>query len=203
MKIICVGKNYLDHIKEFDGEIPKTMVLFMKPDTAVHNPELPFYIPDFTQNLHYELEIVLKINQNGKCIAEKFAHKYYDEITVGIDFTARDLQKQLASSGLSWERAKAFDGSAVIGKFIDKNSLGNLDALSFSMNKNNQLAQIGNTNQMLWNFNQIIAEASQYLTLRKGDLIFTGTPKGVGKVTEGDVFEGFLNNESCFKINVK
>lgn len=203
MKIICVGKNYLDHIKEFDGEIPKTMVLFMKPDTAVHNTELPFYIPDFTQNLHYELEIVLKINQNGKCIAEKFAHKYYDEITVGIDFTARDLQKQLASSGLSWERAKAFDGSAVIGKFIDKNSLGNLDALSFSMNKNNQLAQIGNTDQMLWNFNQIIAEASQYFTLRKGDLIFTGTPKGVGKVTEDDVFEGFLNNESCFKINVK
>ena len=203
MKIICVGKNYISHIKEFDGVIPEKMVLFMKPDTAIHNLEIPYYLPDFTQNLHYEVEIVLKINQNGKCISEKFAHKYYDELSVGIDFTARDLQAELSQKGLSWEKAKAFDGSAIIGKFFHKNTLGDLSSLSFRLEKNGTVVQQGITNDMLWHFDAIIAETSRYFTLRKGDLIFTGTPKGVGKVSQGDILEGFLANEKGFSLKVK
>lgn len=203
MKIICVGKNYISHIKEFDGVMPEKMVLFMKPDTAIHNLEIPYYLPDFTQNLHYEVEIVLKINQNGKCISEKFAHKYYDELSVGIDFTARDLQAELSQKGLSWEKAKAFDGSAIIGKFFHKNTLGDLSSLSFRLEKNGTVVQQGMTNDMLWHFDAIIAETSRYFTLRKGDLIFTGTPKGVGKVSQGDILEGFLANEKGFSLKVK
>ncbi len=203
MKIICVGKNYISHIKEFDGVMPEKMVLFMKPDTAIHNLEIPYYLPDFTQNLHYEVEIVLKINQNGKCISEKFAHKYYDELSVGIDFTARDLQAELSQKGLSWEKAKAFDGSAIIGKFSHKNTLGDLSSLSFRLEKNGTVVQQGITNDMLWHFDAIIAETSRYFTLRKGDLIFTGTPKGVGKVSQGDILEGFLANEKGFSLKVK
>ncbi|MGP1478872.1 MAG: fumarylacetoacetate hydrolase family protein [Capnocytophaga sp.] len=203
MKIICVGKNYISHIKEFDGVMPEKMVLFMKPDTAIHNLEIPYYLPDFTQNLHYEVEIVLKINQNGKCISEKFAHKYYDELSVGIDFTARDLQAELSQKGLSWEKAKAFDGSAIIGKFFHKNTLGDLSSLSFRLEKNGTVVQQGITNDMLWHFDAIIAETSRYFTLRKGDLIFTGTPKGVGKVSQGDILEGFLANEKGFSLKVK
>lgn len=203
MKIICVGKNYISHIKEFDGVMPEKMVLFMKPDTAIHNLEIPYYLPDFTQNLHYEVEIVLKINQNGKCISEKFAHKYYDELSVGIDFTARDLQAELSQKGLSWEKAKAFDGSAIIGNFFHKNTLGDLSSLSFRLEKNGTVVQQGITNDMLWHFDAIIAETSRYFTLRKGDLIFTGTPKGVGKVSQGDILEGFLANEKGFSLKVK
>lgn len=203
MKIICVGKNYISHIKEFDGVMPEKMVLFMKPDTAIHNLEIPYYLPDFTQNLHYEVEIVLKINQNGKCISEKFAHKYYDELSVGIDFTARDLQAELSQKGLSWEKAKAFDGSAIIGTFFHKNTLGDLSSLSFRLEKNGTVVQQGITNDMLWHFDAIIAETSRYFTLRKGDLIFTGTPKGVGKVSQGDILEGFLANEKGFSLKVK
>ena len=203
MKIICVGKNYISHIKEFDGVMPEKMVLFMKPDTAIHNLEIPYYLPDFTQNLHYEVEIVLKINQNGKCISEKFAHKYYDELSVGIDFTARDLQAELSQKGLSWEKAKAFDSSAIIGKFFHKNTLGDLSSLSFRLEKNGTVVQQGITNDMLWHFDAIIAETSRYFTLRKGDLIFTGTPKGVGKVSQGDILEGFLANEKGFSLKVK
>ena len=203
MKIICVGKNYISHIKEFDGVMPEKMVLFMKPDTAIHNLEIPYYLPDFTQNLHYEVEIVLKINQNGKCISEKFAHKYYDELSVGIDFTARDLQAELSQKGLSWEKAKAFDGSAIIGKFFHKNTLGDISSLSFRLEKNGTVVQQGITNDMLWHFDAIIAETSRYFTLRKGDLIFTGTPKGVGKVSQGDILEGFLGNEKGFSLKVK
>nr|WP_315125170.1 fumarylacetoacetate hydrolase family protein [uncultured Capnocytophaga sp.] len=203
MKIICVGKNYISHIKEFDGVMPEKMVLFMKPDTAIHNLEIPYYLPDFTQNLHYEVEIVLKINQNGKCISKKFARKYYDELSVGIDFTARDLQAELSQKGLSWEKAKAFDGSAIIGKFFHKNTLGDLSSLSFRLEKNGTVVQQGITNDMLWHFDAIIAETSRYFTLRKGDLIFTGTPKGVGKVSQGDILEGFLANEKGFSLKVK
>lgn len=203
MKIICVGKNYISHIKEFDGVMPEKMVLFMKPDTAIHNLEIPYYLPDFTQNLHYEVEIVLKINLNGKCISEKFAHKYYDELSVGIDFTARDLQAELSQKGLSWEKAKAFDGSAIIGKFFHKDTLGDLSSLSFRLEKNGTVVQQGITNDMLWHFDAIIAETSRYFTLRKGDLIFTGTPKGVGKVSQGDILEGFLANEKGFSLKVK
>ncbi|ATA67367.1 fumarylacetoacetate hydrolase family protein [Capnocytophaga cynodegmi] len=203
MKIICVGKNYIDHIKEFDGKQPDNMVLFLKPDTAIHNPEMPYYIPDFTNDLHHEIEVILKINQNGKHISEKFAHKYYDEIGLGIDFTARDVQAQLRKEGLSWEKAKAFDGSAIIGNFIEKSRFPDLNSLAFRLEKNGQKVQESSTNLMIWKFDQIISEASKFFTLRKGDIIFTGTPAGVGSVAPNDVLEGFLENQKMFEVNIK
>ena len=202
MKIICVGKNYIDHIKEFDGKQPENIVLFLKPDTAVHNTELPYYIPDFTNDLHHEVEILLKINQNGKCIAEKFAHKYYDEIGLGIDFTARDVQSQLRKEGLSWEKSKAFDGSAIIGNFVPKSDFSDLNKIHFHLTKNNQIVQKSCTELMIWNFNQIIAEVSKFFTLRKGDIIFTGTPAGVGNVSKNDILEGFIENKKMFKVYI-
>ncbi|MFJ1434024.1 fumarylacetoacetate hydrolase family protein [Capnocytophaga canimorsus] len=201
MKIICVGKNYANHIQEMGGEKPKDIVLFIKPDTAIHNPELPFYIPDFTADLHHEVELVIKINQNGKHISEKFAHKYYDEIALGIDFTARDLQTQLKKEGLSWEKSKAFDGSAVVSSFLPKAQFGK--AIGFSLNKNGVTVQQGNTADMIWNIHQIISQVSKFFTLRKGDFIFTGTPAGVGSVHSGDFLEGFLEGESVFSLRIK
>ncbi|ATA76730.1 conserved hypothetical protein [Capnocytophaga canimorsus] len=201
MKIICVGKNYANHIQEMGGEKPKDIVLFIKPDTAIHNPELPFYIPDFTADLHHEVELVIKINQNGKHISEKFAHKYYDEITLGIDFTARDLQAQLKKEGLPWEKSKAFDGSAVVSSFLPKAQFGK--AIGFSLNKNGVTVQQGNTADMIWNIDQIISQVSKFFTLRKGDFIFTGTPAGVGSVHSGDFLEGFLEGESVFSLRIK
>ncbi len=203
MKIICIGKNYLDHIKEFDGKQPESIVLFLKPDTAIHNTELPYYIPEFTQDLHHEVEVVLKITQNGKHISERFAHKYYDEIGLGIDFTARDVQAQLRKDGLSWEKAKAFDGSAIVGNFINKSEFGDLNRINFHLTKNGQVVQQSSTQQMIWNFDQIIAEASKYFTLRKGDLIFTGTPANVGSVAPNDVLEGFIEDKRMFVVNIK
>lgn len=203
MKIICVGKNYTDHIKEFDGKEPEEMVLFLKPDTAIHNPELPYYIPEFTRDLHHEIEVILKINQNGKCISEKFAHKYYDEIGLGIDFTARDVQAQLRKEGLSWEKAKAFDGSAIIGNFVNKSELGNLSNLAFRLTKNGQVVQQSTTEMMIWNFDQIVAEVSKFFTLRKGDIIFTGTPAGVGSVAPNDLLEGFLGDTRMLALTIK
>ncbi|ATA71908.1 MULTISPECIES: fumarylacetoacetate hydrolase family protein [Capnocytophaga] len=202
MKIICVGKNYIDHIKEFDGKHPESIVLFMKPDTAIHNTELPYYIPEFTSNLHHEVELILKINQNGKFISEKFAHKYYDEIGLGIDFTARDIQSSLKKDGLSWEKAKSFDGSAIIGDFVQKSTL-DLTNISFRLEKNGQTVQQGSSNQMLWNFDQIVSECSKYFTLRKGDLIFTGTPANVGQVLANDILEGFLGDKKMFSFAIK
>lgn len=201
MKIICVGKNYANHIQEMGGEKPKDIVLFIKPDTAIHNPELPFYIPDFTADLHHEVELVIKINQNGKHISEKFAHKYYDEIALGIDFTARDLQTQLKKEGLSWEKSKAFDGSAVVSSFLPKAQFGK--AIGFSLNKNGVTVQQGNTADMIWNIDQIISQVSKFFTLRKGDFIFTGTPAGVGSVHSGDFLEVFLEGESVFSLRIK
>ncbi|AEK23724.1 fumarylacetoacetate hydrolase family protein [Capnocytophaga canimorsus] len=201
MKIICVGKNYANHIQEMGGEKPKDIVLFIKPDTAIHNPELPFYIPDFTADLHHEVELVIKINQNGKHISEKFAHKYYDEIALGIDFTARDLQAQLKKEGLPWEKSKAFDGSAVVSSFLPKAQFGK--AIGFSLNKNGVTVQQGNTADMIWNIDQIISQVSKFFTLRKGDFIFTGTPAGVGSVHSGDFLEGFLEVESMFSLRIK
>lgn len=201
MKIICVGKNYANHIQEMGGEKPKDIVLFIKPDTAIHNPELPFYIPDFTADLHHEVELVIKINQNGKHISEKFAHKYYDEIALGIDFTARDLQTQLKKEGLPWEKSKAFDGSAVVSSFLPKAQFGK--AIGFSLNKNGVTVQQGNTADMIWNIDQIISQVSKFFTLRKGDFIFTGTPAGVGSVNSGDFLEGFLEGESVFSLRIK
>ena len=203
MKIICIGKNYRETIEKFDKTTVQPIVVFMKPDTAIHNLEIPYYIADFTQNLHYEIELVLKINQNGKCISEKFAHKYYDEIAVGIDFTACDLQVELSQKGLPWELAKAFDGSAIVGKFVYKETFESSSSIQFHLDKNGTTVQEGNTIQMLRDFDVIISEVSQFFTLRKGDLIFTGTPKGAGRVAAGDVLEGFLGGEKGFSLKIR
>ena len=203
MKIICIGKNYRETIEKFDKTTVQPIVVFMKPDTAIHNLEIPYYIPDFTKDLHYEIELVLKINQNGKCISEKFAHKYYDEIAVGIDFTACDLQADLSQKGLPWELAKSFDGSAIVGKFVSKETIESSSSIQFHLDKNGSTVQKGNTTQMLRGFDVIISEVSQFFTLRKGDLIFTGTPKGAGKVITGDVLEGFLMGEKGFSLKIR
>ena len=203
MKIICIGKNYRETIEKFDKTTVQPIVVFMKPDTAIHNLEIPYYIPDFTKDLHYEIELVLKINQNGKCISEKFAHKYYDEIAVGIDFTACDLQADLSQKGLPWELAKAFDGSAIVGKFVSTETIESSSPIQFHLDKNGSTVQEGNTAEMLRGFDVIISEVSQYFTLRKGDLIFTGTPKGAGRVAAGDVLEGFLMGEKGFSLKIR
>ena len=203
MKIICIGRNYRETIEENNQTPLQPIVVFMKPDTAIHNLEIPYYIPDFTQDLHYEIELVLKINQNGKCISEKFAHKYYDEIAVGIDFTACDLQVELSQKGLPWELAKAFDGSAIVGKFVSKETIESSSSIQFHLDKNGTTVQEGNTTQMLRGFDVIISEVSQFFTLRKGDLIFTGTPKGAGRVIAGDVLEGFLGGEKGFSLKIR
>lgn len=202
MKIICVGRNYAAHTAELNNEQAKEPVLFMKPDTALLNKGFPFVVPEFSQNVHFELEVVVKINKVGKHIQPKFAHKYYDMLSVGIDFTARDLQEQLKADGLPWERAKAFDNSAVVGTFVSKTQFQEVQKLSFSMNKNGEVVQKGHTSEMLYGIDELIAYISQYFTLKTGDLIFTGTPAGVGAVASKDVLEGFLEGESLFVIDV-
>ncbi len=203
MKIICIGRNYAAHAAELNNPVPEEPVIFLKPDTAILLPKMPFFIPDFSQDIHHEIEVVVKVNRLGKNIQPQFAHKYYEELTVGIDFTARDLQAALKAKGLPWEKAKAFDGSAVVGQFFKKSNLGDLNALSFSLNKNGVQVQEGNTSQMLTSIDAIISYASQYFTLKIGDLIFTGTPSGVDRVDSGDVLEGFLNGMAAFKTTVK
>lgn len=203
MKIICVGRNYAEHIKELDNQRPEQPVLFMKPDSAVILKNNPFIIPTFSSDIHYEVELLVKIAKIGKHIAREFASDYYNEIGLGIDFTARDLQTQLKAKGLPWERAKGFDGSAMIGQFVDKTTLGNLDALDFSMQKNGSTVQQGNTSDMLWKIDELIEYISKYFTLKIGDIIFTGTPSGVGPVTHGDQLVGFINNEEFFSLKVK
>lgn len=203
MKIICIGRNYTDHIKELANEKPTDPVIFMKPDSAVLPSQQDFYIPEFSNNVHYEVEVLVKIKKVGKHISEKFAHKYYDEIGLGIDFTARDLQSQLKEKGLPWEKAKGFDGSAVVGKFFSKEEFADVNDISFSLDKNDEKVQDGNTNLMLWKIDEIIAYISKYFMLKKGDLIFTGTPAGVGKVSADDVLTGEINGKQAFKISVK
>ena len=202
MKIICIGRNYGEHAKELGNEIPEDPVIFMKPDTAVLKKGSDFYIPEFSTDLHYELEVVLKISKGGKYIQKEAASKHYDEIGLGIDFTARDLQSKLKSKGLPWELAKGFDGSAVLSDFVSKERY-DLDNLHFSLKKNNEEVQNGNTKDMIFGFDDIIAFASQYFTLRVGDLIFTGTPKGVGQVLENDVLQGYLENEKFFTLKIQ
>ena len=203
MKIICIGRNYADHAKELNNEVPTNPVLFLKPETAILLKKQPFFIPDFTKDVHHEIEVVVKINKLGKHIQAKFAPKYYNEITVGIDFTARDFQSELKKAGLPWERAKAFDGSAMVGKFIEKEKLKNLQDIDFKLDKNGNTVQAGNTKDMLFSIDKIIEEASKYFTLKIGDLIFTGTPAGVGPVKANDHLEGFLEHEKLFTLNVK
>jgi 2-keto-4-pentenoate hydratase/2-oxohepta-3-ene-1,7-dioic acid hydratase in catechol pathway len=202
MKIICIGRNYVKHIEELKNERPDSPVIFLKPDSAVLLPRNPFVIPPFSADVHYEVEVIVKINKVGKFIDQKFAHKYYDEISLGIDFTARDLQDQLRTKGLPWEKAKAFDGSAVIGEFLPKENFDLLN-LGFQLYKNDVLVQNGNTRQMLWKIDEIIAYVSQYFTLKKGDIIFTGTPEGVGRVDPDDVLVGKFGELRVFKVNVK
>ena len=202
MKIICIGRNYAEHAKELGNEIPESPVIFMKPDTAILKKGSDFYIPEFSDDVHYELEVVLKISKGGKYIQEENADKYYDEIGLGIDFTARDLQSQLKAKGLPWELAKAFDGSAVVSDFYEKGDF-DMKNLHFSLMKNKEEVQNGNTSLMIFSPSQIIAFVSQYFTLRVGDLIFTGTPKGVGKVSEDDILEAFLEDRKIFDLRIQ
>jgi 2-keto-4-pentenoate hydratase/2-oxohepta-3-ene-1,7-dioic acid hydratase in catechol pathway len=203
MKIICIGRNYAEHAKELKNEIPAEPVFFMKPDTALLKDGEPFYYPDITKDLHHEIEIVIKINKVGKHIEEQFAHKYYDEIGIGIDFTARDLQTECKTKGLPWEKAKAFDNSAPIGKFISKNQLGNLSAIDFELKINGQSRQVGNTKDLLFSFDKIISYVSKFVTLKVGDLIYTGTPSGVGAVNIGDKLQGFIKGDLFLEFEVK
>lgn len=203
MKIICIGRNYAEHISELNNERPAEPVVFMKPDTALLQKQFPFVIPEFSNDVHHEIEVVVKINKVGKYIDPKFAHKYYDEVTVGVDFTARDVQDALKAKGLPWEKAKAFDGSAVIGDFVSKAEFASMADIDFEMLNNGQSVQKGNTSLMLWNIDELVAEASKYFTLKTGDVIFTGTPQGVAAVKPGDVLEGFLEGKKLFKVHVK
>ena len=203
MKIIAIGRNYVAHIHELHNEIPEEPVIFLKPDTAVLRPGQVFYLPSHLGAIHYEVELVLKICKEGKFIQEKFAHKYYEEIGIGIDFTARDLQTKLKSKGLPWEKAKAFDHSCPVGNFKSKESFSNLRDINFSLKKNAELVQSGNTALVLYNFEQIISYVSQFFTLKKGDLIFTGTPAGVGPVALGDVLEAYIEEEKMLELLVK
>lgn len=203
MKIICIGRNYTDHIKELLNEKPVDPVVFIKPDTAILHTEQDFFIPEFTQNVHHEVEVLVKISKVGKHIEEKFAHKYYEEIGLGIDFTARDIQDKLREKGLPWEKAKAFDNSALIGNFLSRSEFSDLNNINFNLTINGEVAQEGNTNQMLWKIDELIAYISTYFTLKQGDVIFTGTPAGVGKVNAGDYLEGFIENKKLFAINIK
>ena len=203
MKILCIGRNYADHISELNNERPSEPVIFLKPDTAILKDNEPFYHPDFSNDIHHEIEIVLKINKVGKNIEAKFAHKYYDEIGLGVDFTARDLQTKLKEKGLPWEKAKAFNGSAPISGFIPKTEFENLANVNFHLDVNGKTVQQGNTEMMLWNFDEIIAEISKYFTLKTGDLIFTGTPSGVGKVVVGDTLTAFIEERKMLTFEIK
>lgn len=203
MKIICIGRNYTDHIAELKNEKPTDPVVFLKPDTALLLKKQPFFIPDFSDNVQHEVEVLVKINRTGKYIDTKFAHKYYQEIGLGIDFTARDLQQKLKEKGLPWEKAKSFDGAAVVGKWMDKTIIGNVDDIHFSLLKNGDIVQQGTTANMLWKIDELIAYVSKYFTLKIGDIIFTGTPSGVGKVNVNDELEGYIAEQKLFSIRIK
>lgn len=203
MKIICIGRNYVNHIEELQNERPSEPVIFMKPDSAVLLKQHPFVIPEFSNDIHHEIELIVKINKVGKYIDTKFAHKYYDEISVGIDFTARDIQNELKSKGLPWEKAKSFDGSAVIGEFLPKKQFNSLENITFELTNNSKLVQKGNASHMLWKIDELISFVSQYFTLKIGDIIFTGTPAGVAAVKSEDVLEGFLEGNKLFSIQIK
>ncbi len=203
MKIICIGRNYSEHAKELNNAVPTAPVVFMKPATALLKDDKPFFHPEFSKDIHYETEIVLKIGKNGKYIAPKFASGYISAVTVGLDFTARDLQQQQKEKGLPWEIAKAFDGSAVIGRFLPVEEVPNMTAIAFSMQKNKVQVQAGNTADVLFDFSSIISYVSQFFTLQQGDLIYTGTPVGVGKINIGDVLEGYIGEQHLFTCEIK
>lgn len=203
MKIICIGRNYAEHAKEMNAAVPTEPVFFLKPDTALIKDDQPFYYPDFSKEIHHEAELVLKISKAGKNIAPEFANKYYDEIGIGIDFTARDIQAKCKEKGLPWEKAKAFDGSAPIGNFIAKSELKALDNINFHLTVNGQLVQKGNTKDLLFSFDAVVAYVSKFFTLKTGDLIYTGTPEGVGPVKIGDKLEAFIEDRSMLAFEIK
>ena len=203
MKIICIGRNYVKHAQELNHDVPTEPVFFMKPDSALSLDNKPFFLPDFSKEIHHEIELVIKINRLGKNIEAKFAHRYYDEIGLGIDFTARDIQRHLIEKGLPWEKAKAFDSSAVLGKFISKEELGDMGHILFSLKRNGEIVQSGDSQLMIFPFDTIIEHVSKYVTLKIGDLIYTGTPAGVGPVAIDDRLEGFIGEKKMFDIQVK
>ena len=203
MKIIAIGRNYAAHAKELNNPVPGKPVIFLKPDTALLKDNKPFYIPEFSNNIHFELEVVLKVSKEGKHIAEKFASKYYEEIGIGIDFTARDIQAEHKEKGLPWELAKAFDNSAAMSEFVSKDEFADLKNLDFELNINDEIRQKGNTSFMLFSYDYIISFVSQYITLKKGDLIFTGTPEGVGQVHPGDQLQGTLAGRELLNFEIK
>ena len=203
MKILCIGRNYAKHAQELGNTLATEPLFFLKPETAIQPKGHPFFIPHFSNDIHYEVELVVKINKTGKHIEEKFAHKYYSEIGLGIDFTARDIQEECKAKGLPWEKAKGFDGSAQISNtFIEKSDL-ELDNIPFSLNKNGKQVQLGNSSEMIFKFDKIIAYLSKFYSLKIGDLIFTGTPEGVGKVEKGDFLNGFIGEQEMFKVLIK
>lgn len=203
MKIFCVGRNYSDHAKELNNAVPDEPVIFMKPKSALLQPHTPFYYPEFTNELHYECELVLRIAKNGKYIQEKFANKYYDAVTAGIDFTARDIQNELKEKGLPWEKAKSWDNSAVVGKWVPLTGLKDKNKINFSLYKNKELAQQGNSQDMIFDFDYIVSYISNFFSINIGDLIFTGTPAGVGEIVVGDEIEAFMEEQSMLTLEVK
>jgi 2-keto-4-pentenoate hydratase/2-oxohepta-3-ene-1,7-dioic acid hydratase in catechol pathway len=203
MKIICIGRNYVKHIEELQNERPDEPVVFLKPDSAVLLKQHSFVIPAFSDDIHHEVELLVRINKVGKYIETKFASNYYDEIGLGIDFTARDLQAQLKAKGLPWEKAKAFDGSAVIGSFLSKKDFKSTESINFELKSNGITVQRGNSSHMLWKIDELIAHVSQYFTLKIGDILFTGTPEGVAKVKPNDILEGYIEEQKLFRIQVK
>ena len=203
MKIICIGRNYIDHIKELSNQKPMNPVVFLKPDSSVIAKNQNFIIPSFSNEIHHEVELVIKINKVGKHIDKSFSHKYYDEIGLGIDFTARDIQSNLKEKGHPWEKSKAFDNSCMVGNFLKKEKFEDISKIEFSLKKNNEIVQSGCSNDMLWKIDELISYVSQYFTLKIGDLIFTGTPSGVSKVESGDILEGYISSIKMFTLKVK
>ena len=203
MKIFCIGRNYVAHAKELGNEIPEEPVVFMKPKSALLQPHTPFYYPEFTNELHYECELVLRISKNGKYIQEKFASKYYDAVTTGIDFTARDIQDELKKKGLPWEKAKAWDNSAAIGKWLPLTSIKSKKDINFCLYKNKELVQQSNSGLMINDFDSIVAYISNYFSVNIGDLVFTGTPAGVGELVVGDEIEAFIEDDSLLTLDIK
>jgi len=203
MKIVCIGRNYAAHAKELNSPVPDEPVFFMKPESAILSKHNPFFLPDFSEEIHHEIELVLKICKLGKNIEEAFAHKYYDKIGIGIDFTARDLQEQLKKKGLPWEKSKSFDGSAPLGEFLPKSQFEDLNNINFRLDINGDTVQVGNTADLLFSFDNLIAYVSRFVTLKIGDLIFTGTPAGVGPVKANDRLEGYISDELLLTVDIK
>lgn len=203
MKIICVGRNYKKHIFELKNSVPEEIVFFLKPETAIPQKNQPFFIPDFSNDIHHEIELVIRINKTGKHIQKQFSNTYYDQITLGVDFTARDLQQRLKEKREPWEKAKSFDNSAPIGRLISKDRFLDINNINFTLFKNKKQVQSGNTKDMIFKIDEIISYVSKFITLKKGDLIFTGTPDGVGKVEKEDILEGYIENEKIFDFKVK